>query len=135
MPLTSASSYPRPGSNLPATCRRSACRRSRPAGIVSRRPFRKNAASSGGPSNAARRSGVRYSALVPNEKGLDRALASKVEEIAVFASASESYSRKNLNREREEVIAAYEPLIRRAKDGGVRVRAYLSMIFGDPWDG
>ena len=82
-----------------------------------------------------RRIGVRYSALVPNEKGLDRALASNVEEIAVFASASESYSRKNLNREREEVIAAYEPLIRRAKDGGVRVRAYLSMIFADPWDG
>jgi len=82
-----------------------------------------------------RRSGVRYSALVPNEKGLDRALASKVEEIALFASASESYSRKNLNRDREEVIASYEPLIRRAKDGGVRVRAYLSMIFADPWDG
>ena len=82
-----------------------------------------------------RRSGVRYSALVPNEKGLDRALALGIEEIAVFASASESYSRRNLNRGREEVISSFQPIIRRAKDGGMRVRAYLSMIFADPWDG
>jgi hydroxymethylglutaryl-CoA lyase len=83
----------------------------------------------------SRRSGVRYSVLVPNEKGLDRALESKAQEIAVFASASESYSRKNLNRGREEVISSFPPIIRRAKAGGLRVRAYLSMIFADPWDG
>src|SRR5712692_605703 len=192
MRLTSSSPYSRAGANLLATCTRSACRRSRAAGIVSSRPFRKNAASSGGPSNVARRTslpfgrciratirdvplsrperisivevaprdglqaedrtlstdaklellerladaghtaieatsfvstkavpqladaeelmkrlkprvGVRYMALVPNATGLERALAcGVVREIAVFASASESYSRKNLNRSREE---------------------------------
>jgi hydroxymethylglutaryl-CoA lyase len=81
------------------------------------------------------RAGVRYSALVPNETGFDRAMACGVEEIAVFASASESYSRKNLNRPRDEAIAGYGPVVRHAKDAGVRVRAYLSMVVADPWDG
>ena len=81
------------------------------------------------------RAGVRYTALVPNETGLERALACGVREIAVFASASESYSRKNLNRSREEAIAGYAPVIRKAKNAGLRVRGYLSMVFADPWDG
>jgi hydroxymethylglutaryl-CoA lyase len=81
------------------------------------------------------RSGVRYTTLVPNEKGLDRAMACGVKEIAVFASASESYSRKNLNRSRADAIAGYGPLIAKAKDAGLRVRGYLSMVFADPWDG
>ena len=81
------------------------------------------------------RAGIRYTALVPNEIGLERALACGVKEIAVFASASESYSRKNLNRSREEAIAAYAPVVRRAKDARLRVRGYLSMAFADPWDG
>jgi hydroxymethylglutaryl-CoA lyase len=82
-----------------------------------------------------RRAGVRYPVLVPNEKGLDRALSVGVDEIAVFASASESYSRKNLNRSRDETLAGYAPLVRRAKDAGKRVRGYLSMVIADPWDG
>jgi hydroxymethylglutaryl-CoA lyase len=82
-----------------------------------------------------RRPGVRYMALVPNEIGFDRAIACGVREIAVFASASESYARKNLNRSRDEAIAAYGPVVRHAKDAGVRVRGYLSMVFADPWDG
>jgi hydroxymethylglutaryl-CoA lyase len=81
------------------------------------------------------RRGVRYPVLVPNDKGLDRALACGVREVAVFASASESYSRKNLNRSRAEAIAAYAPVVRRAKDEGLRVRGYLSMVVADPWDG
>jgi hydroxymethylglutaryl-CoA lyase len=81
------------------------------------------------------RPGVRYPVLVPNEKGLERALACGVREIAVFASASESYSRKNLNRSREEVILAHRVVVRRAKDEGLRVRGYLSMVIADPWDG
>ncbi|HEY7623492.1 MAG TPA: hydroxymethylglutaryl-CoA lyase [Candidatus Limnocylindria bacterium] len=81
------------------------------------------------------RDGVRYPVLVPNEIGLERALACGVREIAVFASASESYSRKNLNRSRDEAIAAYGPVVRRAKGAGVRARGYLSMVFADPWDG
>ena len=82
-----------------------------------------------------RRAGVRYPVLVPNEKGLDRALAAGVDEIAVFASASDSYSRKNLNRPRDEALAAYAPVVRNAKDAGKRVRGYLSMVIADPWDG
>lgn len=81
------------------------------------------------------RPGVRYTALVPNETGLERALACGVREVAVFASASESYSRKNLNRSRDEAIAGYGPVIKRAKDAGVLVRGYLSMVIADPWDG
>jgi hydroxymethylglutaryl-CoA lyase len=81
------------------------------------------------------RTGVRYPALVPNETGLERALACGVREIAVFASASESYSRKNLNRPRDEAVAGYGPVIKRAKEAGLRVRGYLSMVVADPWDG
>jgi hydroxymethylglutaryl-CoA lyase len=82
-----------------------------------------------------RRDGVRYPVLVPNERGLERALAVGADEVAVFASASESYSRKNLNRPRDEALAAYVPLVRRAKDSRKRVRGYLSMVIADPWDG
>jgi hydroxymethylglutaryl-CoA lyase len=82
-----------------------------------------------------RRPGVRYPVLVPNEKGLERAMSVGVDEIAVFASASDAYSRKNLNRSRDEALAGYVPLVRAAKDGGLRVRGYLSMVIADPWDG
>jgi hydroxymethylglutaryl-CoA lyase len=78
---------------------------------------------------------VRYAALVPNAVGLERALASGVHEIAVFASASESYARKNLNRSRDEAVAGYEPVVKTAKVAGLRVRGYLSMVVADPWDG
>jgi len=82
-----------------------------------------------------RKPGVRYPVLVPNEKGLERALSVGVKDVAVFASASESYSRKNLNRSRDEALASYEPVVRRAKEAGTRVRGYLSMVIADPWDG
>jgi hydroxymethylglutaryl-CoA lyase len=82
-----------------------------------------------------RRPGVRYPVLVPNEKGLDRAFASGASEIAIFASASESYSRKNLNRSRDEAIDGYREVVRRAKAARLRVRGYLSMVIADPWDG
>jgi hydroxymethylglutaryl-CoA lyase len=81
------------------------------------------------------RPGVRYTALVPNETGLERAISSGVKEIAIFASASESYSRKNLNRPRDEALAGYRPVVARAKAAGLRVRGYLSMVVADPWDG
>src|SRR3979409_1743444 len=82
-----------------------------------------------------RRPGVRYPVLVPNEKGLDRALSAGATEIAVFASASESYSHKNLNRSRDEAIEGYRGVVKRAKDAKLRVRGYLSMVVADPWDG
>jgi hydroxymethylglutaryl-CoA lyase len=81
------------------------------------------------------RTGIRYTALVPNETGLDRAMACGVREIAVFASASESYSRKNLNRSRDQALAGYGPVIKKAKEARLRVRGYLSMVIADPWDG
>lgn len=79
--------------------------------------------------------GVRYPVLVPNARGLDRALEVGVREVAVFISVSESYSRKNLRRSRAEALDMVTPVIARAKDAGLRVRGYLSMVIADPWDG
>ncbi|WP_113699582.1 hydroxymethylglutaryl-CoA lyase [Nonomuraea lactucae] len=82
-----------------------------------------------------RRPGIRYPVLVPNERGLDRALAHDVDEIAVFASATETFAAKNLNRSLESQFEMFEPVVARALAAGVRVRAYVSMCFGDPWEG
>lgn len=73
--------------------------------------------------------------LVPNERGLDRALALGVREIAVFASATESFARANLNRGMDEALDMFAPVISRATEAGVPVRGYLSMCFGDPTEG
>jgi hydroxymethylglutaryl-CoA lyase len=78
---------------------------------------------------------VRAPVLVPNERGLDRALAAGVREIAIFASATETFARKNLHRGLDEQFAMFEPVVRRARDAGLDVRAYVSMCFGDPWEG
>ena len=86
-------------------------------------------------SQVRRDKGVHYSALVPNESGLERALAAGVDEVAVFASATETFSRKNLNRSREQAMVMFKPVVQRAKAAGKRVRAYISMAFGDPWEG
>ncbi|GAA2361215.1 hydroxymethylglutaryl-CoA lyase [Nonomuraea africana] len=82
-----------------------------------------------------RRPGIRYPVLVPNERGLDRALESGVDEVAVFASATETFAAKNLNRSLETQFDMFEPVIARALAAGVKVRAYVSMVFGDPWEG
>jgi hydroxymethylglutaryl-CoA lyase len=82
-----------------------------------------------------RRPGVRYPVLVPNEKGLDRALDAGVDEIAVFASATETFARRNLNRTVEESLAMFAPVVERARGAGAGVRGYVSMCFGDPWEG
>jgi hydroxymethylglutaryl-CoA lyase len=79
--------------------------------------------------------GVRYPVLVPNERGLDRALALGVADIAVFGSATESFARRNLNRSVAESLEMLAPVVGRAREAGVSVRAYLSMCFGDPWEG
>jgi hydroxymethylglutaryl-CoA lyase len=73
--------------------------------------------------------------LVPNERGLDNALEAGVGAIAIFGSATETFARKNLNRTVEESIAMFAPVVERARDAGLWVRAYLSMCFGDPWEG
>jgi hydroxymethylglutaryl-CoA lyase len=82
-----------------------------------------------------RREGIRYPVLVPNERGLNRALDAGVEHIAVFASATETFARKNLNSTLETQFEMFEPVVSRATAEGVDVRGYLSMCFGDPWEG
>ncbi|MEU1124427.1 hydroxymethylglutaryl-CoA lyase [Streptomyces sp. NPDC005899] len=73
--------------------------------------------------------------LVPNERGLDRALALGARRIAVFGSATETFAARNLNRTVDESLAMFEPVVARAKAEAVHVRGYLSMCFGDPWEG
>jgi hydroxymethylglutaryl-CoA lyase len=79
--------------------------------------------------------GVRLPVLVPNERGLDRALALGVREVAVFGSATESFAKANLNRTVDESLAMFEPVVAKARAAGATVRGYLSMCFGDPWEG
>ncbi|MFC7906396.1 hydroxymethylglutaryl-CoA lyase [Streptomyces nigra] len=78
---------------------------------------------------------VELPVLVPNDRGLDRALALGARRIAVFASATESFAKANLNRTLDESLAVFEPVVRRAKGEGAHVRGYVSMCFGDPWEG
>ncbi|WP_328427493.1 hydroxymethylglutaryl-CoA lyase [Streptomyces sp. NBC_00443] len=73
--------------------------------------------------------------LVPNDRGLDRALALGARRVAVFASATESFAKANLNRTLDESLAVFEPVVARAKAEHVHVRGYVSMCFGDPWEG
>jgi hydroxymethylglutaryl-CoA lyase len=82
-----------------------------------------------------RRPGTRYSALVPNLHGLDRAHQAHVTEIALFASASETFSRRNINQSIDESFANYAAVAKSAIDAGVRVRGYLSTAFGCPFEG
>jgi hydroxymethylglutaryl-CoA lyase len=82
-----------------------------------------------------RRDGVRYPVLVPNARGLERALALGVRDIAIFGSATETFARRNLNRSVAESIEMFAPVVDRARDNGCDVRAYVSMCFGDPWEG
>jgi hydroxymethylglutaryl-CoA lyase len=79
--------------------------------------------------------GPRRPVLVPNERGLDRALEAGVGAVAIFGSATETFARKNLNRSVEESIAMFAPVVQRARGAGLWVRAYVSMCFGDPWEG
>ncbi|MBX6766635.1 MAG: hydroxymethylglutaryl-CoA lyase [Actinomadura rubrobrunea] len=82
-----------------------------------------------------RRPGVRHPVLVPNERGLERALRNGVTEIAIFGSATETFARRNLNRTVDESIAMFAPVVERARAEGLWVRAYVSMVCGDPWEG
>ena len=73
--------------------------------------------------------------LVPNERGLDRALAAGCTHVAIFGSATETFAKKNLNSSLDGQYAMFEPVVARALDAGLDVRAYVSMCFGDPWEG
>jgi len=82
-----------------------------------------------------RRTGVRYTALVPNLAGLDRAHAAGVTEVAIFAAASETFSRRNINQTIDASLASYREVCQKASSLGVRVRAYVSTAFGCPFEG
>jgi hydroxymethylglutaryl-CoA lyase len=73
--------------------------------------------------------------LVPNERGLDRAVEKGLRHVAIFGSATETFAQRNLNRSLDEQFAMFEPTVRRAREHGMDVRAYVSMCFGDPWEG
>jgi hydroxymethylglutaryl-CoA lyase len=83
----------------------------------------------------SRRPGVRYTALVPNLAGLDRARAAGVGEIAIFAASSESFSRRNINQSIDESLATYAEVCEAAQRAGIKIRAYVSTAFGCPFEG
>lgn len=82
-----------------------------------------------------RREGISYPVLVPNEKGLDAALAAGATEVAVFAAASEAFSRKNINCTIRESLERFKPVLARAKAHEVKVRGYVSCVLGCPYQG
>jgi hydroxymethylglutaryl-CoA lyase len=79
--------------------------------------------------------GIRYSALVPNLAGLDRALAAGVTEVAIFAASTETFSQRNINQSIDASLATYRAVCDRALAAGLRVRGYLSTAFGCPFEG
>jgi len=79
--------------------------------------------------------GIRYSALVPNMKGLERALESGIRRIAVFTAASETFNRKNINMGVDESIEVFRPVVERALKQGMSVRGYVSTCFVCPYEG
>lgn len=82
-----------------------------------------------------RQPGVNYSVLVPNLQGFEAALAAGADEVAVFASASETFSRKNINCTVAESLQRFQPVMKAAQLAGVRVRGYVSCVLGCPYEG
>ncbi|MFC0473724.1 hydroxymethylglutaryl-CoA lyase [Halalkalibacter kiskunsagensis] len=82
-----------------------------------------------------RKQNVTFGALVPNERGLERALEAGVDEIAIFLSASETHNRKNLNQSIDQTYTTLLKVINEAKNAGKSIRGYISMVFGCPFEG
>lgn len=82
-----------------------------------------------------RHDGIRYTALVPNLAGLERAAAAGVGEVAIFAAASETFSKRNINQTIDESLVTYRAVCDAARTRGLRVRGYLSTCFGCPFEG
>jgi len=78
---------------------------------------------------------TRYPVLVPNLRGMERALQAGVREVAVFTAASESFTRHNINATIGESLANFQPVVKRAQQEGVAVRGYISTVFGCPYEG
>ncbi|MDP9150017.1 MAG: hydroxymethylglutaryl-CoA lyase [Myxococcota bacterium] len=85
--------------------------------------------------NVEPRQDVSFSALCPNAKGLSRALAAGIGEIAVFVSASETHNKKNVNKTIAQTLGAFEETVGPARQAGIRVRAYVSTVWGCPFEG
>ena len=84
---------------------------------------------------SGRRDGGRMSALVPNRRGLDAAVAAGMKEVAVFLSASETHNKKNVNKTIADTLAAFGDVVPPAREMGLKVRAYVSTVFGCPYEG
>ena len=82
-----------------------------------------------------RRPGVAYPVLAPNMRGLDAALEAGATEVAIFGAASESFSKRNINKSIAESLAIFEPVAKRALAAGLRVRGYISCVMGCPYEG
>ncbi|MGE0658100.1 MAG: hydroxymethylglutaryl-CoA lyase [Reyranellaceae bacterium] len=82
-----------------------------------------------------RKPGVSYPVLVPNKQGMNAAIEAKCEEVAVFAAASESFSRKNINCSIAESLERFAPVMEAARHHGIRVRGYISTVVGCPYEG
>lgn len=82
-----------------------------------------------------RKPGVKYTALAPNMRGLESAIASNVEEIAIFTAASEAFSQKNINCSIDDSIERFKPMMALAAQKGISVRGYVSCIFACPYQG
>ncbi len=82
-----------------------------------------------------KREGVTYLVLVPNEKGLNRAIEAGVRSIAVFTAASETFTKRNINMSIEESLDVFGAVTRRAREAGMWVRGYISTCFGCPYEG
>lgn len=83
----------------------------------------------------SRRAGVRYPVLVPNLRGLTSAIDCQVSDIAIFASATDTFAQRNLGKGYDEQWEMFDPVVTRARAEGLSIRGYLSMCFGDPWEG
>jgi hydroxymethylglutaryl-CoA lyase len=83
----------------------------------------------------ARKPGLVYSALVPNRQGLDAAMAAGMKEVAVFMSASETHNKKNVNKTIAQTLSAFRETVPPALAAGMRVRAYVSTVYGCPYEG
>ena len=81
------------------------------------------------------RDGVSYPVLVPNKKGMERALAAGTRAVAVFTAASESFTRHNINMTIDESFASFRPVVEMARSEGIWVRGYISTAFGCPYEG
>lgn len=82
-----------------------------------------------------RKKGVTYAALVPNQKGLEKALAANVDEVSVFMSASETHNKKNINKSIDETFPILERVVSEGLQSGKSVRGYVSTVFGCPYEG